>query len=272
VDGEVLLNTFAINGNWIEDPAHTFRSQALQFGAGIFETIRVQGGAPLMWDAHLERLCNSARILGMDEGLDAQKLDNWTARLLSACGMDRCALKLLWVPGGGGGQAAFYFRPLEYTPLQRETGMRAGIGTIRRNPFSHITAHKTCNYLDNLLERECAKAAGMDEFLLLNIWDQVSEGTASNVFVQIEGQLFTPPVETGLLPGLMRRAILESCGKIGISTGERLLTVEDLASAEGIYLTNSLMGFMPVSYFMGNCYDVKGPMVSEINAIIGLEE
>jgi len=76
------MKTFAINDKWIEDGAHIGNSQALQFGAGLFETIRVQENGPLYWDAHMARLRNSAEVLGLDEGLDTEKIRRWTDQLL----------------------------------------------------------------------------------------------------------------------------------------------------------------------------------------------
>ncbi len=266
------MKTFAINGNWIEDVEHTGHSQALQFGSGLFESVRVQGNEPLMFDAHMERLRNSAAVLGLDAGLDIGLIRNWTMKLLDARPLESCALKILWMSDGIGSNALFYFRPLGYTPEQRTLGLKVGLGQIRRNPHSRITAHKTLNYLDNLLERQAARASGNDESILLNVNGHVAEGTASNIFIRKDGILITPPIEEGILPGVQRKAIVNCCRDNGIPVEEKRVSVEMLARAEGFYLSNALMGFMPVSNFMGNCYDRDESFVSLINRLTGISD
>lgn len=264
------MRTLALNGNWIEDQEYLGHSPALQFGAGLFETIRVQTRQPLLWEAHMKRLRTSAAELGLDTGLDTVRLENWMLKLVQEAPAADCAMKILWLPDGSRGKALFFFRPLPYTSSQRIKGLTAGIGIIRRNPCSRITAHKTLNYLDNLLERQTAKAQGWDEAILLNTRDEVAEGTATNLFIMLDGTLTTPSVDAGILPGVQRQAVMDACREAGIPCVEARLSLELLKRAEGIYLTNALMGFMPVSNFIGNCYDKKEALVNRINRITGI--
>lgn len=193
-------------------------------------------------------------------------------KLLDERPMESCALKILWMSASCGSKALYYFRPLDYTLGQRTLGLKVGLGQIRRNPHSRITAHKTLNYLDNLLERQAARASGNDESVLLNVHGHVAEGTASNIFIRKDGILITPPVEEGILPGVQRRVIMNCCKGNGIPVEEKRVSLEMLAGAEGFYLSNALMGFMPVSNFMGNCYDSDESFVSLINRLTGISE
>lgn len=264
------MKTFAINGNWIEDTEHMGRSQALQFGAGLFETIRIQDNEPLFLNSHMARLRTSASVLGLDGGLDTDDLEIWASRLLQEHPLDSCVLKIIWAPEVNGGTALFYFRPLPYTREQRARGLKVGLGEIRRNPHSRVTAHKTLNYLDNLLEKKAAQAAGFDEAILLNIRGDVAEGTATNIFIQTDRTLITPSIEAGILPGIQRKAIMDGCRQEGIPLEERPVSLDMLTRADGIYLSNALMGFMPVSNFMGNCYDKDESLVGLINRLTGI--
>lgn len=266
------MKTFAINGKWIEDEGHLGNSHALQFGAGLFETIRVQDKEPLFWNAHMARLKNSAKTLGMAEGLDTEKLRCWTEQLLQENSISACALKISWLSAADEGKACFHFRPLGYTLKQRNEGLKASLGTVRRNPHSRITAHKTLNYLDNLLERQAAQAAGYDEAILLNVREEAAEGTASNLFIKAGDKLITPPLTAGILPGIQREAIIAACISQGIPIEERTVSQSMLSGAEAIYLSNSLMGFMPVSNFMGNCYDKDESLVALINRLTGISD
>ncbi len=266
------MKIFAVNGNWIEDAEHMGQTDAFQFGAGIFETIRIQGNQPLLWDAHMERLVASAAALGLSGGLDREQLAQWVSKLLQESAPQSCALKIAWVSNAASGKALFYLRPLGYTAAQRTQGLKASLGEIRRNPYSRVTAHKTLNYLDNLLERRAVRTAGYDEAILLNVWGEVAEGTATNVFIQREGVLVTPPTGAGILPGVQRKAIITVCQQHEIPIFEETITLEMLNQAEGIYLSNALMGFMPVSNFIGNCYDKDDSLVSRINRLTGIAD
>lgn len=264
------MKTFAVNGSWIEDEAHLGHSQALQFGAGLFETIRIQKNAPLFWNEHMDRLTASAAALGLDEGLDSKALERYTEKLLLENPQEICALKITWLGSCYGPKALFYFRPVGYTAAQRREGLKATLGQIRRNPHSRITAHKTLNYLDNLLERQTAKAAGFDEAILLNIRGEIAEATAANLFIQDRDILVTPPLEAGILPGIQRQAVITVCRQNGIPVEERTVSRDAMNRAEGIYLSNALMGFMPVLNFAGNCYDKDEALVLLINRLTGI--
>ena len=78
--------------------------------------------------------------------------------------------------------------------------------------------------------------------LFLNERDEVCEGARSNVFVRLDGVLYTPPLACGLLPGILRRRLLESG-----EARERVLTLADLARAEALYMGNALRGLVPVT-------------------------
>jgi len=264
------MRTFAINGQWADQEHPLGRSEALQFGAGLFETIRVQEGRPLHWEAHMARLTASAQTLGFPVLPDPLQLKAWTEHLLSEGAPARCALKLVWHADGQLGQGLFYFRELDYGAAERKRGLRVCLGRIRRNPDSHITGHKTLNYLDNLLERRWAKAQGFHEALLVNTRGEAAEGTASNLFLRLDGGLLTPPAETGLLPGIQRQAVLEACRQAGIPCREAVVGLKQLLEAEGLFLTNSLMGFMPVSEFLGTCYDRDDALVDTLNQLTGI--
>jgi para-aminobenzoate synthetase/4-amino-4-deoxychorismate lyase len=98
--------------------------------------------------------------------------------------------------------------------------------------------HKTTNR--NLYDREYTSAheQGFDEVLFLNERGELVEGAISNLFLQIEGGLITPPLSSGALPGVLRRHILATARH----AEERILTLDNLRSAEAIFLGNSVRG------------------------------
>jgi para-aminobenzoate synthetase/4-amino-4-deoxychorismate lyase len=102
--------------------------------------------------------------------------------------------------------------------------------------------HKTT--LRSLYDSQFAKCheEGFDEVIFLNEKDEITEGAISNIFIRRAGKLFTPPLGAGILPGVFRRHILETDS----TAQEKILTLEDLESADAIYLCNSLRGMREV--------------------------
>ena len=112
----------------------------------------------------------------------------------------------------------------------------------RVDPGNYLLGHKTS--ARRMYDRALARLAGCPDFfdaVFLNTRGEVCEGARSNVFIERDGVWLTPPTSSGLLPGVMRRQLLESGRAI-----EAVLFKEDLLGAPAIYLTNSLRGVIPV--------------------------
>ena len=136
----------------------------------------------------------------------------------------------------------FMLRPNPYTPAQIQAGFRLAYSNVYRNETSPLVRHKTLNYGDCILEKRRAKTLGIDELIFLNSRGEICEGTTTNIFFASEGKLYTPPVSSGLLPGIMRRFILTH-----FPVTELPLKREDAQKMEECFVTNSLMGVMPVT-------------------------
>jgi branched-chain amino acid aminotransferase len=91
-----------------------------------------------------------------------------------------------------------------------------------------------------------ARAGGADEAILLNNQGGVACGSRSNIFAVIKGKVITPPIEEGALPGITRAMVLHLCRELSIQTAEARLGHGDLAKAEEVFLTNSLLEIVPV--------------------------
>ncbi len=106
-----------------------------------------------------------------------------------------------------------------------------------------IFRHKTT--LRSVYDQELtkARAQGCDEILFLNELEELTEGAISNLFLENEGRWYTPPVACGVLPGVMRRHLLESLGH----AEERVLTLENLYAADNIWLCSSVRGLRRVA-------------------------
>ena len=111
----------------------------------------------------------------------------------------------------------------------------------RRNEHSPLARVKSLNFLDNVLARREAAARGADEALLLNTRGRLAEATIGNLFLLLDGELATPPIADGALPGIMRGLLMERCSAV-----ERSLEPEDLSVAEAGFISNAL-GLRPLA-------------------------
>jgi branched-chain amino acid aminotransferase len=137
-----------------------------------------------------------------------------------------------------------------YNPPPTEVyrkGFATIVSSIRQNSRSPLSRLKTANYLNNILARKEAKAAGADKALLLNERDLLCEGSTGNIFLVSGGTLITPGVESGCLPGITRQTVIELANRLGIKVVELEAQLEELMRADEAFLTNSLIELMPLT-------------------------
>ena len=235
--------------------------EGFQFGLGAFETIAVEAGKPIFLDKHLKRLERAAEFLHLgtlsDRGITEKQILRYLeeqAQLPESrenfanmtqlpesrenfSDITHCALKIMLSKEN----VVFSMRANPYTPEQYEKGFVLDISPVKRNETSSLVYYKTMNYGDCILEKRNAVAAGVDERLFLNTKDQICEGTVSNIFFVKQGKLYTPEVRCGLLPGILREYICETQ-----HVEEVIIYPKDLKEYEECFVTNSLMGIMPV--------------------------
>lgn len=217
--------------------------EGYQFGLGVFETIAVENGKPLFTDWHLERLRQSLKVLGIKQSVSEKEIYTY----LSQKECNHHALKII----ASSQNIVFTLRQNPYTKKQLEEGFDLGFSSVYRNETSLLTRHKTLNYGDCILEKRHAKDLGVDELLFLNSKGEICEGTVSNVFFSKNGKLFTPSVSSGLLQGVVRRFLIEN-----FSATEKVLKKEDVTEMDECFVTNSLMGIMPVKSLNGIKYSI----------------
>lgn len=255
------MDKFFINGMEASDTHLCIRE--LQLGLGLFETIRIKEGCLQFWDEHLNRLKNSSSVLGMQEGLNADAIKEVTQNVVSQYGTDWGAMKMTWIPSKNG-TVIHSFRGNPYTDEKKKIGMDICLGSLKRNPDSYTVFHKTTNYLDNFIQKKAVLAKGFDEAVLLNSKGFITECTSANIFFVSKGVIHTPHVQCGLLAGIMRKYVISTLASKKIMVQEGCYEVDVLKNAESIFLTNALMGVMPVSKFDGNCYDVNMKIVNAV--------
>jgi branched-chain amino acid aminotransferase len=226
------------------------------FGFGLFETMRSYNGWVFRLDRHLSRLTNSAVALGLS--LKAPELKGAIMDAIQANKLGNARIRITVSPGEGGmtpdlGSCkkptilvmAEHYKP--YPPKVYRKGFSVVISSIRRNSQSPLSQLKSTSYLESILVKQEARAAGVDEALRLNEKGFLAEAGMSNIFLVSGGTLKTPGLESGILPGITREAVLELASQMDISSLEQEISPDELFQAEEIFLTNSLIEVMPLT-------------------------
>lgn len=235
-------------------PAVPANCLGLLRGEGIFETFVVEDGVPSPFlERHAERLRRSAELMRF--ALDGRGLlEEWPAfRARLARGSWRVRYSVfrgaedeflrMWSAG-----------PLEPPPAE----VALDIAALRRDPADPLVAAKTSSRAREQLARRLATERGAWEALLLNLAGDLAECTSSNVFVACHGVLRTPALDQGLLAGTTRQAVLEGCRAAGIPAEEGVVGLADLRGAGEAFVTNAVIGVIPVRAVLGLGVELAG--------------
>lgn len=257
-----------LNGQLLEeaDAAVSPLGDGFQLGTGVFTTMRVRDGRVEFLLEHAERLSTDARATGLAPGSDLAVLKERCAACLAANDIVDGGLKVVWFAERGGETGELITPRLNnYGPAATARGfslmtMRCGTRESRE-----LSRHKTLNYLEHAQAKRAAVAAGFDETLWVDDSGRVLEGATTNVFAVFRDEVVTPDIGAGLLPGVARRIVLAMHVSRPVKTA--VLSERRLAEAEEIFVTNSLMGVMPVRAIDGRSYELTcNPVTREIVA------
>ena len=250
------------------------------YGDGVFEGIRFYCRLPFRLNAHLQRLIDSARAIGLNIPMSVAELRAAIIELIAAFGDDNGYLRLVVTRGKGpmgldpsrceDPQIFIVASALQLiSPERLRAGAKVIIASTRRLDADGLDPRiKSLNYLNHILARMEANYAGADEAILLNREGRVAEGSADNVFVVKNNILTTPPVTEGALDGITRGVVLEIARELNIAIRETAMTPYDLYTADECFLTGTGAELIPVREIDGRTVtQCQGPLFSKINAI-----
>jgi len=231
------------------DPA----SPAFAHGFGLFETIRVADGRIIFWAEHWARLRASARAFDLDCTVSEEEALA-AAKALCRAAKSPVALKLSLLSEGERTRLYLYLRPASRWPERVSLRWTAD---GRLDPSCPLAGHKTHNYMANLRLLQRSRKAGYDDVLRRTTDGRLGETAVSNFFLWEGGVLRTPDLSCGILPGVVREAVMGVAKERGmeVSTGD--LGPEDLARCELAFVTNSSCGIRPVSAIRGEGLDLS---------------
>jgi branched-chain amino acid aminotransferase len=243
-----------VNGSLVDEDAATISvfDHGLVVGDGVFETILLHRGRPFALRRHLDRLARSAGGLGID--CPARSVLERAVKLtIDASGQESGRIRITLTAGRG---------PLGSGRLGEAPTLVVAIGDLgevhevsavatvpyRRNEFGALTGLKTTSYAENALALAKAEEVDADEAIFANTSGMLCEGTGSNVFVVLDGEVLTPPLSSGCLAGITRDLILEA----GIGR-EADIDLDDFSAdrLDEAFLTSTLRGVQSIASIDG---------------------
>lgn len=227
-------------------------------GYGAFETMRSYGGTIFRLDRHLARLHLTAEMLGISDKLSTFDLEKACHDVIRANKLTEARVRLTVTAGEGdivpnldtcSNVTVFVVarKLVPRPPESYERGYKAILSSHRRNSHSPLSKLKSTSYLENLLARQEARTAGVDDVILLNERGFLAEGGVSNIFLMSCQMLITPSIESGVLPGITREAVLELAKSMGIMTVDKQVELGELLTAAEAFLTSSTIEVMPLT-------------------------
>jgi branched-chain amino acid aminotransferase len=251
----------------------------LLYGDGIFEGMRVYGGAIFRLEDHLRRFERGAGVLGipLPGGLEAVR--QAVLETAGAYGQPEAYIRLILTRGRGalGVDPTTCENPqliciVTRISLYPEEKLARGIDLVtsslrRPSPDALDPGMKSLNYLNSVLAKREARLRGADEALILNAQGGVAEASVANVFVCRNEVLMTPPASEGALPGITRASVLEIAAELGIEARECALVRMDLISADEVFLTGSGARIVAVATLDGHVLGAgsRGPLTERIS-------
>lgn len=229
--------------------------QGLLFGFGFFETIRIDHGKPQFLKEHIDRFYKTWALLFNQKKPDLTWEDIITQVIEKNRLTDQtAAVKILATKG----QADVPFsntllvtaRPYTHRlDIKKKQGLH--LATYPNRRISHLADHKTLNYLFYLLAGKWADETGADEALILNHDGSVSETNTANIMI-INDKTVILPISPHVLPGIMEKQICKVLSAWGYTIINQAICPDDLSGDAQVWVSNSLMGAVPVT-----CIDNK---------------
>lgn len=229
--------------------------RGFQYGDGVFTTLRLSAGLPVLLQRHLERLADGCGRLRMAYPGD----DVVCSDLLALCADAAEGVVKIQLTRGIGGRG---YRPLATEQPSRVVSLypapefpdsyyRTGIAVTHCRTLLGINPAlagiKHMNRLEQVLGRGEWDTDEYQEGLMCDMEGYVVEGTMSNIVLLQSGTLETPLVDRCGVAGVMRRLVLELAQEAGIAVRERRIRREELARADEVFLTNCVIGLWPVA-------------------------
>ena len=258
----------------------SLENRAFLYGDGLFESVKVFNGRAFNLDAHLNRMFEGAKFLNLDLRMRKEDMQNQINLLLKENSIsDAAYLKIMVFRSEGGKYLAennkASFLIVTETDSQKQfelnkNGIELGLFSAQLKPMSELSNFKTISALQSVLCANEAREKGKDDCLMLNSENNIIESANSNVFYVKEGVIYTPKLSEGCVDGTMRNLIM-NLKQLTFQIQETKVELEQLFSADEVFLTNSIQGVRWVASFEDSVFEqqkVAQQLVNQINQLI----
>ncbi|QXM07180.1 aminotransferase class IV [Crassaminicella indica] len=230
--------------------------EGFQYGYGLFETLKVHNGKIYFIDEHINRLENGCKELNIKLHYDLKLIKAYTYQLIHFNNLLFGVVKIIYAKNKTGYDLLITTRENTYSKESYKKGFMVSFAAAKKNPYSKLTYIKSNNYLENILAKKEALKNGYDEAIFLNTDEFLSEGSCTNIFFVKDKIIYTPSIQCGILPGIMRKQIIKLIYALDLQLKIGTFTKEALYNADEIFLTNSLMDLMPVAQLEDKTFDL----------------
>lgn len=251
---------YSINGRIVPESEALIpvTDRGFLYGDGVFETLHAYGRALFKLEAHLQRLHEGAGALYFKPSPKTLPLARWMRELVAAADFSEANVRLTVTRGCGarGPSIAGAFKMnvvLTATRFERpaesvlQAGVSAIVSSVRRQESAATAKLKTLNYIEQILAKREADAAGVSEALLLNNAGLLCEGSASNISLIREGALVVPDPElAGALPGIAQLTAMQAARNLGIPVRLTCLSPWDPGRSDEAFLSGSMREIAPL--------------------------
>jgi branched-chain amino acid aminotransferase len=248
--------------DWEEATIHVL-SHVVSYGSAVFEGIRcyatAQGPAIFRNREHMQRLLNSAHIYRMEVGFTLDELCEANLELVRVNKVPSCYIRPIVLRGMGGGGVdpasaviETYLACWEWGHYLGEEALKSGVDVCvsswnrpAPNTLPQM-AKAAANYMNSQLIRMEASVNGYVEGIALDTSGFVSEGSGENIFIVVDGKVFTPPLANSALPGITRVSLMTICDDLHIPVAEQMIPRELLYIASEVFFCGTAAEITPI--------------------------
>ncbi len=257
-----MAATVNVNGQISPDHAAVISvfDHGFLYGEGIYETLRTYGGHLFLYDRHLRRMRNSARLIDLALPFTDEALATRIGETIAAAQLNGSEAYVRVMVTRGIGDLTYdpkatpapswviIVKPLPAPPAEiYARGVKVAlVDVVRNHPQSVNPMIKSNNLMNSALAAQEAIKRGGFEAVMRNYRGELTECTQSNLFIVKNGAALTPPLESGLLPGITREFIFELGSEAGIDVREQILRDGDLFEADEAFLTSTTREVVPI--------------------------
>jgi branched-chain amino acid aminotransferase len=250
-----VLHRFVLHNDCIQEASSQTLAAGqvgLLAGWGVFSTLRVADGVLFAFERHWARIQRDAALFHVPLVEGPEVLRARLLELVEANHAYDSTLRVAIVRNGGGMWAGPPTgRASDLIALTADTkdwghGVKLAVQTEARHAACEFAGAKILSWATNLTWLENAQQRGFDEVILLNERGEVAECTSANIFIANGNQVWTPPLNSGCLPGVTREVLLHEIRVPGIDVREKALLPADLTAADEVFITSTTRDLLPV--------------------------